>query len=79
LQPPQELHVAVLGVDAASGESARAIKVTAEAPTGEDMARYIGFISGRHPLSDAYLTRHEIIETASGRPYRFTIDVQWAD
>ena len=79
LQPPPELRVAVLGVDAASGESARTVKVTAEAPAGEDMARYIGFISGRRPLSGAHLTRHEIIETASGRPYRFTVDVQWTD
>ena len=79
LQPPPELRVAVLGVDAASGESARTVKVTAEAPSGEDMARYIGFISGRRPLSGAHLTRHEIIEAAGGRPYRFTVDVQWTD
>ena len=79
LQPPQELHVAVLGVDAASGASARTIRVTAEAPTGEDMAQYVKFISERHPLFSAYLIRHEIIETASGHPYRFTVDAQWVD
>ncbi|MCL2876052.1 MAG: hypothetical protein FWF12_07140 [Betaproteobacteria bacterium] len=79
LQPPPELRVAVLGVDTVSGESSRTIKVTAEAPAGEDMARYVGFISGRYPLVGAYLAQHEIIETANGHPYRFTIDVQWVD
>ncbi|MCL1824907.1 MAG: hypothetical protein FWG26_03035 [Betaproteobacteria bacterium] len=79
LQPPPEIRVAVLEVDATPGESAHTVKVTAEAPTGEDMAQYIGFISGHRPLTGAYLTRHEIIETASGRTYRFTTDVQWAD
>ncbi|MDR1935081.1 MAG: hypothetical protein LBS49_05805 [Candidatus Accumulibacter sp.] len=81
LQPPPEIRVAVLGIDASAvaDEGTRSVKVFAEAPTGAEMARYVGFVSARRPFISAYLNKHEIVEAAAGRSFRFTLEVRWAD
>ena len=81
LQPPRDIRVAVLGVDvlgATPGASA-GIKITGEARTGAEMARYVAFVSSRKPFTGAYLTRHEIDDTTPERPYRFTLEAAWND
>jgi hypothetical protein len=85
LQPPRDIRVAVLGVDvlgATPGGNAGAgagIKITGEARTGAEMARYVAFVSSRKPFTGAYLTHHEIDETTPERPYRFTLEAAWND
>jgi hypothetical protein len=84
LQPPADIRVAVLSVDLLAGASGAAqemsgVRITAEARTGEAMARYVGFVSERKPFVGAYLMRHEIVETAPDRPYRFSVEATWAD
>jgi hypothetical protein len=79
LQPPPDIRVAVLGLDAsASGEDTSSVKVFAEAPTGAEMARYVNFVSARRPFTSAYLNKHEIVEAGASRSYRFTLEMQWA-
>jgi len=81
LQPPRDIRVAVLGVDVlgATPGATAGIKITGEARTGAEMARYVAFVSSRKPFTGAYLTRHEIDETAPERPYRFTVEAAWND
>lgn len=84
LQPPGDLRVAVLGVDVASGAPAVAggpssVKISAQARSGADMARYVAYVAQRRPFGSAYLVRHEIATEASDRPYRFTVEAQWKD
>lgn len=83
LQPPPDIQVAVLSVDlsaASSADSARfsVVKIVAEAHTPAAMARYVGFVGERKPFTGAYLTRHEIPDTAPERPYRFTVEAAWS-
>jgi hypothetical protein len=81
LQPPRDIRVAVLGVDVlgASPGATTGIKITGEARTGAEMARYVAFVSSRKPFTGAYLTRHEIDDTTPERPYRFTVEAAWND
>jgi hypothetical protein len=85
LQPPRDIRVAVLGFDVTGGADKRAddagsgIKIIAEAPTGAEMARYVSYVSERRPFSGAYLMRHEIVESAPERPYRFTVEATWKE
>lgn len=89
LQPPGELRVAVLSVEtlgkgasasrSASGQQAQGLRIVAEARSGAEMARYVAFVAGRKPFAAAYLTRHEIDDSGSLRPYRFTVEASWAD
>lgn len=82
LQPPQDIRVAVLSVETsalASISQFSSIKITAEAQTGAEMARYVAFVAERKPFTGAYLLRHEIDEESVERPYRFTVEIQWND
>jgi hypothetical protein len=87
LQPPRDLRVAVVSVDAKSASSeaqtsggrASSVKVVAEALSGADMARYIAFVGERKPFTAAYLVGHEINEAAREKPYRFTMDAHWTE
>jgi hypothetical protein len=81
LQPPRDIRVAVLGVDVlgATPGATTGIKITGEARTGAEMARYVAFVSSRKPFTGAYLTRHEIDDTTPERPYRFTLEAAWND
>ncbi|KQZ33507.1 hypothetical protein ASD58_29375 [Duganella sp. Root1480D1] len=81
LVPPQELQVAVLGVDVGGGQAAGAgrLRIQAEARTGADMARYAAFVAqGRH-FKDAYLSEHQVAPEAPGQPYRFTVEAVWRE
>ena len=84
LQPPPDIQVAVLSVDLSAAPSADAsrasvVKIVAEARTPAAMARYVGFVGERKPFSGAYLTRHEIADTAPDRPYRFNVEAAWSE
>lgn len=82
LQPPQDIRVAVLSVETsalASSNKLSNVKITAEAQTGAEMARYVAFVAERKPFTGAYLLRHEIDERSAERPYRFTVEIQWND
>jgi len=84
LQPPADLHVAVLGVDVASGAPAEAggssrVKITAQAPSGVDMAHYVAYVAQRRPFDGAYLVRHEIAMEVPERPWRFMVEASWKD
>lgn len=84
LQPPPDIQVAVLSVDLSSASSADGsgypvVKIVAEARTPAAMARYVGFVGERKPFSGAYLTRHEIVDTAPERPYRFNVEAAWSE
>jgi len=81
LQPPRDIRIAVLGVDvvgAAPGANT-ALKISGEALTGAEMARYVAFVASRKPFTGAYLTRHEIDESTPERPFRFTVEATWND
>jgi hypothetical protein len=82
LQPPRDIHVAVLSMET-SGTAPTAqtssAKIVVEARTSADMTRYVAFLSERKPFTGAYLTRHEIDETSSERPYRFTVEALWSE
>lgn len=83
LQPPRDIEVAVLSVDAAgtpdSSETSSMVKIVAEAKTYADMARYVSFVAERKPFDGAYLMRHEIDENQNIRPYRFSVEARWSE
>ena len=82
LQPPQDIRVAVLGLETTNASSGAAgqptsVKIMAEARTGADMARYVAFVAERKPFIAAYLTQHEINTSVPEQPYRFTVEALW--
>ena len=82
LEPPRDIAVAVLSVEHSGGVAPGAnagLKITAEARTGEDMARYVAFVATRKPFTGAYLTRHEVEAGAAEQPYRFTLEASWGE
>jgi hypothetical protein len=71
-------------VDVASGApvvagGSSSVKISAQARSGADMARYVAYVAQRRPFGSAYLVRHEIATEAPDRPYRFTVEAQWKD
>ena len=84
LRPPRDIRVAVVAVETASESVERThntnntIKITAEAPSSEDMTRYVAFVAERKPFVRAYLIRHEIPDAERVR-YRFMVEAQWTD
>ncbi|MES2740711.1 MAG: hypothetical protein V4754_07135 [Pseudomonadota bacterium] len=81
LEPPRDLQVALLSMEtagAAGGKSA-SVKISAEARSSAEMARYVAYVAGRKPFVAAYLLGHEIDESAVERPYRFTLEAVWHD
>lgn len=81
LQPPRDIRAAVLAVEVAGvgTDGHSSAKIVAEARTGAEMARYVGYVSERRPFVGAYLKRHEVIEASPERPYRFTLEAMWRD
>ena len=82
LEPPRDMAVAVLSVEHSGGVAPGAsagLKITAEARTGEDMARYVVFVATRKPFTGAYLIRHEVEAGAAEQPYRFTLEAAWGE
>lgn len=82
IQPPQDIRVALLGIQfepARSVDGIQTLKISAESRTGEEMARYTAFLSSRKPLMDAYLISHEVAETVPLKPYRFSVEAKWRE
>jgi hypothetical protein len=80
LHPPTDIRVALLGIDLSDSVSETGspkLKLTAEALSGEDMTRYVGFLDGRRPFVQATLVRHEISQNMPENPWRFTMEVTW--
>jgi hypothetical protein len=84
LQPPKDIRVAILKVEISGASSSDpdgnpSIKILAEARSGEEMARYVSFVSARPPLTSAYLRRHEIVDSTPEHPYRFSMEAAWRE
>jgi hypothetical protein len=80
LQPPKDIRVALLGIDlsdGAGGSSAAKFKLNAETLSGEEMTRYVGFLTTRKPFVNAYLVRHEVMQNMPELPWRFTLELTW--
>lgn len=80
LNPPQDIRVALLGIDLIDDDSDAGLpklKLSAEALSGEDMTRYVGFLDGRRPFVQASLVRHEVMQNVSESPWRFTMELTW--
>lgn len=81
LQPPDKIQVAVLNVQTAaqSADGGSGLKIVAQALSSADMARYVAYVAGRKPFTDAYLTGHQEIRDAGETQYRFTVETRWKD
>ena len=82
IQPPKDIHVGLVGLEAAAGgpasEARPALKIVAEAPSAADMTRYVSHLAERRPFAQAELARHELATAPNGVPlYRFTVEVTW--
>lgn len=84
LLPPRDLRAGVLSLEsqatpATDLDAAGRIRVTVETPTGEEMARYVAWLSSRRSFADVWLVRHEIVDSATGPRYRFVAEAKWND
>jgi hypothetical protein len=83
LQPPKDIRIALLGLElgsAGADTSRPALKIGAEAPTSQDMTRYVAYLGERKPFTKAYLTRHEVTDAGSGpSSFRFVVEVEWKE
>jgi hypothetical protein len=80
LQPPKDIRVAILGLDLSDSgneSSIAKIKLNAETRSGEEMTRYVAFLSDRRPVVQAYLVRHEVMKNTPENPWRFTLELTW--
>jgi hypothetical protein len=80
LNPPKDIRVSLLGIDLSDSVSDTGLpklKLNAEALSGEDMTRYVGFLDGRRPFVQATLVRHEVMSAVSASPWRFTMELTW--
>lgn len=84
LQPPPDIRVGLLALEIlppkVAGEAVSAdamVKLSAEAASESEMARYVTFVGSRPPFTAAYLTHHESHESDPSRPYRFSVEAQW--
>jgi Tfp pilus assembly protein PilN len=80
LQPPGDLHTALLGLDLSDihGDTrTAAVKITAASRSATDMTTYVDLLS-RSPMFDAvYLTRHDVDATRAEHPYRYIVEASW--
>ena len=84
LIPPKDIKVAVLGMETvgktlSASSKTSSIKLTGQACSTADMARYVAFVSDRKPFTGASLLRHEISEILGRCPYKFTVEAKWSD
>lgn len=86
VQPPPDIRVALLSIEflprksaQSSPDEASTLKLSAESPSGVEMARYAGFLADRKPFATVYLVSHEIAESDPAKPYRFTLEAAWRD
>ncbi|WP_192429576.1 hypothetical protein [Acidovorax sp. ACV01] len=84
LIPPKDIKVAVLGMETvgktlSASSKTSSIKLTGQACSTADMARYVAFVSDRKPFTGASLLRHEFSEKLGRCPYKFTVEAKWSD
>jgi hypothetical protein len=80
IQPPRELHTALLGLDLSdirSDTHTAAVKITAESRTGAEMTAYVELLSRSRIFESVFLTRHEIVESGGEHPYRYEVEAAW--
>lgn len=80
LAAPQDIATAVLKIEVIAGDGGQrtAVKITAEAATAKDMARYVESVAKRKPFTETYLTQHEVLSSIPSRPYRFSMEAVWS-
>ncbi len=82
INPPEELDVALLGVDFKTlDERARGgrLSVSAQTLSASDMAAYVGHLAHSAPLQSASLARHETVTVNGQDAIRFMVDVGWGE
>lgn len=81
LEPPPDLPITILAVDSAARTpgSQPLVRVTAEARSGLDMARYVAHVGMQRPYVDAYLVKHQINDADPAGLLRFSMEARWAD
>lgn len=57
----------------------KTLKIQAEAKTPEDMVDFVDTLEGGDIFTSVSLIRHEINEPDPNKPYRFTMEAQWAE
>lgn len=80
LQPPGELHTALLGLDLSDVHAdtrSAAVKITAESRTGREMTSYVEFLSRAELFDAVFLTRHEVIDAGAEKRYRYVVEASW--
>ena len=85
LEPPRDLPVMLTGLElaarggdgAAGAEEGGAVKLSAEAPGGRDMTRYVAFLASRRGVGAAQLVRHELDPSRPDGPVRFEVELTW--
>lgn len=90
IPPPRDVRVAMVGVEVAGsgavaaanqgqGSSQAGLKLTADAATVDDMARYVAYLAQRPNVVSAYLVSHQV-DDDSGKPaVRFRVDAVWRE
>lgn len=84
LRPPQDIPVTILSVDLTGAATSQSrdmplVRVTGEAKSGAEMARYTAFAGEQKPFVAAQLVRHEVIEALPTPVYRFTLEALWRE
>lgn len=89
LQPPPDIHVALLGLDLAparagvaetdalAGPAATPVKLDIEARAAPDMTRYLAYLGSRPGLAGVQLMRHEPGTAGPASGYRFHVEMSW--
>jgi hypothetical protein len=76
LQPPRDLRIAVLAVEASGSAT---VRIKAETRTAAEMAKYAAFVASRNPFTEAYVTHHEVDTASPEKPYRFALEASWRE
>jgi Tfp pilus assembly protein PilN len=80
LQPPGELHTALLGLDLSDvqGDTRTAsVKITAESRSALEMTSYVDLLSHSGLFDSVFLIRHEVEATRAEHPYRYIVEASW--
>lgn len=83
VRAPQDIHVALLGLDLSNKPEALAaagtLKIAAEAETAPDMMNYVAYLGEQALFTSVYLVKHEVNPALPQKPYRFQLEAQWRD
>lgn len=80
IQPTKGVHVALLGLDlsdVSTDKRTAVVRVTGEGRSAIDMTAYVNQLAEIDLFESVFLTKHEIVETDSGNPYRFVVEASW--